>query len=339
MGNRPDDKVAVVTGASSGIGRATARTFAEQGTTVILAARRRDGLEEVAAECRSAGGRAMVVPTDVCDERQMHNLARRTVEACGRIDVWVNNAAVSLFGRVEEAPSEAWEQVVRTNLFGYYYGARAVIPTFREQGRGTLINVSSVVGYVAQPYTSAYSASKFAIRGLSESLRQELMDAPGIRVCTVLPATIDTPLFQHAANYTGRAVKAMNPVYPAQMVADAIVSVARKPKREVFVGSVGRMLALQHGMAPGMTEKMMGKMVEQDHLADQPSSRTAGNLSEPMQRWNGVSGGWIAQQSKAGGGSGAKTVAALLLAVGVPLGLYALTRQNRHVSQSAHRQR
>ncbi|HET6518579.1 MAG TPA: SDR family NAD(P)-dependent oxidoreductase, partial [Geminicoccaceae bacterium] len=121
-----------------------------------------------------------------------------------RIDVWVNNAAVTLFGRLEETPPEVFDRVIRTNLFGYIYGARAVVPYFREQGSGTLTNVSSIVAYAGQPYTSAYVMTKAAIRVFGECLRQELLDAPDIHVCTVLPASSDTPLFQHGANYTGR---------------------------------------------------------------------------------------------------------------------------------------
>ena len=209
------DSVVVITGASSGIGRAAARRMAEHGATVVLAARGRQPLEEVAAECQQAGGRALVVPTEVTQQEAVERLAAVALEEFGRINVWVNNAAVTLFGRIEDAPMETYRQVIETNVFGSVYGARAAIRCFREQRSGILIQTSSVYGTVGGPYLSAYVMSKFAIRGLSECLRQEVRDVRHIHVCTVLPASIDTPLFQHAANYSGRAVKALTPIYSA----------------------------------------------------------------------------------------------------------------------------
>ncbi|MFC7704627.1 SDR family oxidoreductase [Plastorhodobacter daqingensis] len=286
------DAVVVVTGASSGIGRATARMFADRGATVVLAARRAEALEEVATECRNAGANALVVPTDVRDEDQVRRLCQAAVEQFGRIDVWVNNAGVAMFGRFEEIPREIFDNVIKTNLFGYVHGARAVLPVFREQGHGVLINNASMVSYVGQPYTSGYVASKHAIRGLGESLRMELMDAPDIHVCTVMPATIDTPLFHHAANYTGRGAKGMEPIYPAELCAATIVQMAERPMREVFVGNSGRMLARIHAVAPGLTERLMARMVERNHLRDTPAPHSPGNILAPMAEWTGVSGNW-----------------------------------------------
>jgi short-subunit dehydrogenase len=286
------DAVVVITGASSGIGRSAARMFAARGSTVVLAARREEALEEVARECRNAGANALVVPTDVAHEDQVKALAERTLEQFGRIDVWVNNAAVAMFGRFEEMPAEVYDGVIQTNLFGYIYGARAALPIFREQGHGVLINNGSMVSYVGQPYTSAYVTSKHAIRGLSECLRMELIDARDIHVATVLPATIDTPLFHHAANYTGRAPRGMEPVYPAELVAATIVRLAEKPMREAYVGNSGRVLAKLHAIAPGLTERLMGRMVERKHLQDHPAPPTAGNVLQPMAEWTGISGNW-----------------------------------------------
>jgi NAD(P)-dependent dehydrogenase (short-subunit alcohol dehydrogenase family) len=185
--------------------------------------------------------------------------------------------------------------VIETNFFGCVYGARAALPLFREQGRGVLVNVSSVVAVLAQPYTSAYSASKQAIRSLGASLRQELAleGASEIHVCTVLPATIDTPLFQHAANYTGRAVRAMSPVYSADRAARAIVSLASTPQREVFVGNAGRLLNLQRTLTPAAAERAYATLVDTQHLsAEVPAQPTPGNLYAPMPEGTGVSGGW-----------------------------------------------
>ena len=309
------DSVVVITGASSGIGRATALAFTREGATVVLAARREQALLEAAAECESLGGRALAVPTDVTDEEAVRELARRAIEHFGRIDVWVNNAAVGLFGRFEETPPDAYRRAIETDLFGTIYGARAVLPYFREQGSGALINNSSVVAKASQPYTSAYVISKFAVRALGESLRQELAldGAKDIHVCTVMPASIDTPFFQHAANYTGRAAKALNPVYDAEKVARTMVRCARRPKREVVVGSAGRMLALQHTLSLGLYERMAARLIDRDHFQDRPVALSAGSLFEPMQEGTGVSGGW-----KADDGTSMRRAALIGAAVTVP---------------------
>ena len=288
------DSVVVITGASSGIGRATALACARRGATVVAAARREGLLEDLANECERLGGRALAVPTDVTDEEAVNALARKAVENFDRLDVWVNNAGVTLFSRLEEAPIEEYRGVFETNLFGYVYGARAALPYFREQGSGVLINNDSVVAKASQPYTSAYVTSKFAVRGLSECLREELIldGAKDIYVCTIMPASIDTPFFQHGANYTGRAPKALNPVYDAEKVAKAIIRCAQRPKREVIVGNAGRMLALQHTLSLGLYERQAARQIDKDHFRDEPASSTSGNLFEPLAEGTEVSGGW-----------------------------------------------
>ena len=180
-------KVVVITGASSGIGRATAHRFAERGAKLVIAARRMGPLDLAVHECAKLGGQATSVQADVTVPDNVENLARRAVENYGRVDVWVNNAAVALYARVDEGPIEVHRRVIETNLLGYLYGSRVAVRIFRQQGRGVLVNVSSAVAYVGQPYSSAYVASKFGIRGLTECIRQEVSDCPEIRVCTVMP--------------------------------------------------------------------------------------------------------------------------------------------------------
>lgn len=291
-GSSLKDRVVVITGASSGIGRACALRFAGEGAAVVLAARRREALEEVAEEVRSHGGTALVVPTDVRDEAAVEALARAATERLGGLDCWVNDAAVSLFGRFEEAPPDVFRAVLETNLFGYIHGARAALPRFREQGRGVLINVGSVVGVVPQPLASAYTTSKFAIRGFTLSLRQELRGS-GIEVCSLLPASIDTPLFQHAANYTGRPPRPISPIVPVEDVAEAIVALARRPRREVVVGRSGQALLQLHRLAPGLTEALMARQVPREHFQqERRAAPTEGNVLAPVPRWTGASGGW-----------------------------------------------
>jgi NAD(P)-dependent dehydrogenase (short-subunit alcohol dehydrogenase family) len=294
------DRIAVVTGASSGIGRATAEAFAEQGAAVALVARRGDVLDDVADDCRARGADALVLRADVADPAAMEEVAREVAGRFGRIDIWVNNAAVSLFAPVEEAPVEHWHRVIETNLFGAYHGTRAALPWMREQAGGVIVNVSSVLGKYGAPYLSAYVASKHAMRGLSDCLRQELLDLPDLHVCTVLPGPIDTPFFQHAANFTGRQVKPIKPVIDAHRVADAIVSCARRPRREVVVGGSSRQSLALARLSPWLLERIVARKIDADHFADAPSGPWDGNVFEPVALGDSVSGGWARSGAQVG---------------------------------------
>lgn len=290
--------VVVITGATSGIGRATALKCAEEGAAVVLAARNIEELQAVALECENLGGFALAVPTDVSKEEEIEVLAESAIATFGKIDVWVNNAAVTSLGTFEDTPTEVMRQIVETNLLGYMYGAQVAIPLFKEQGQGTLINVSSIVGKTGQAFASVYSATKAGIIGLSDSLRQELINEKDIQVCTVLPSVIDTPLFQHAANFSGKAIKPMNPIYPAEDVADAILALIQKPKRESYVGGTGKYIAIEHALMPNKNEYKLLKMVEKDHFEDTPTDESTGNIFQPMSEIVGVSGGWLETPKK-----------------------------------------
>ena len=284
--------VAVVTGASSGIGRATALAFAERGACLTLIARREEALEDLAAECRGLGAETLVAALDVTDEQAVASAARRTVARFGRIDVWVNNAAVILYGRAEEAPGHLWRRVVETNLFGAYHGVRAVLPWFREQGEGVLVNVSSILGKTGSPYQSSYVASKHGLRALGDCVRQELLDVPGVKVCTVLPGPVDTPLFRNAANLTGRRIEPPGAPVDPRRVAAAILRCAHRPRREVIVGGSTRLGLLANRLAPGLTERTTARLMEREHFAEEPAEPTEGNLLEPRLAEARVDGGW-----------------------------------------------
>ncbi len=290
----------------------------------MLAARRQEMLERAADECRELGGKVHVVPLDVADEQSVRNLAAAAVEQFGRIDVWVNNAAVAAWGRVEEIPMDDIRRVIDVNLLGYVHGARAVLPIFRKQGSGVLINVGSMVSRVGEPYVAPYVMSKHAVRGLGAVVRQELR-ADGVRnvhVSTVMPATIDTPFFQHSANYTGYAVKAMPPVYTPERVARTIVNCSRFPRREVFVGNAARAVVQQHKLMPGASERAMAALVKRLHLhRERPAPPTKGNLYEPVTDDGAVHGGWHGRE---------RTRVRRLATAGVALAGLAVARRDRH---------
>ncbi|UJR84505.1 SDR family oxidoreductase [Sandaracinus amylolyticus] len=285
------DAVVVITGASSGIGRATARAFAARRARVVLAARREAALDEVARECEQAGGRALVVPTDVTELEAVEHLAARAVDAFGRIDVWVNNAAVAVFGRFEDTPYDAFRRVIDVNLLGYVHGARAALPRFRDAGRGVLINIASILARLTQPYMSAYVMSKHAIEALSDCLRQELVGS-GIEVCTVLPAAIDTPLWQRSANYTGHVVEPPPPVYRPERVARTIVSLAERPRRMAYAGNAGRVLTWQQRLAPGLGARFVGAAMERVTIRDDEAPVSDGNIFMPLSDHHATGGDW-----------------------------------------------
>ncbi len=254
------DLSVVITGASSGIGRATALAFARQGASVTLAARSGGALAAVARACERAGGRAQYIETDVGSSTMTRALAKAAVRRYGKIDVWVNDAGVGAVGRFTEVPVEAHDQVIRTNLMGTLHGAHAVMPYFLAAHAGVLINVVSFGAFVGTPFGASYTATKFGLRGLSESLRAELQDEPRIHVCDVFPGFVDTAGVGHAGNYTGHRLNVRAPDKPEQ-VAAAIVRLARHPKDKVSVGAVARLSPLAYAVAPGLGRWAMARML------------------------------------------------------------------------------
>lgn len=317
------DRVAVITGASSGIGRATALELASRGASVVLASRDLDALQDVADDCNALGGRALAVAADVTREEDVQEVARRAVAEFGSFDVWINNAAVAVFAKLEDAPMEDYRRVIETNFFGYVHGARAALPQFRRQHRGVLINIDSVTAGTPQPYTSAYVCSKFAVRALSSCLRMEisLEKQPDIHVCNVMPSAIDTPFFQHAANYTGRAVKALDPAYKPEKVARAIAELIVNPKAEIVVGRTGKLMMAKAALAPRLFEPTFARHIDRNHLRNDWAPPSSGNLFHSVGP-KAVRGGWRQRNPatiawRAGGWLLAAAGAAAMVAVAV----------------------
>jgi short-subunit dehydrogenase len=326
MRRQIEDLVVVVTGASSGIGRATARALADRGAKVVLAARRQPQLEECAEECGRLGCESLVVPTDVTDEDAVERLAQKAVSRFGGIDVWINDAGVGMYSHIEDAPTAAHRRVLETNVFGTLYGSRAAVKRFRKQGRGHLINVASVVATAGFPYNAAYVASKYAIRGLTESLRVELRGS-GIEVSTIFPAAIDTPFFQHAANYMGRGVKPPSPVYAPEKVAEAIVGCIERPRAEVFVGGSARMIdAARALLGPTGYDPLSKGMTEEEHFQEETQRPTAGSLFKPRRDGLRVRGGWGAGEAGPTGATPGVGLAVLGIA-GAAAALWYLSRR------------
>jgi NAD(P)-dependent dehydrogenase (short-subunit alcohol dehydrogenase family) len=275
------NKVVVITGASSGLGRAAAVEFARRGAQVVIAARRLDALEETARQCRAAGGDALICVTDVTRESDVEALLRRGLEVTGEIDVWVNNAGITVFAPLEGTPFDEHRRVLETNVYGSIFGARVVVPVFRKQKRGVLINVSSILGKIGQPFVPSYVISKFAIRGLSEALRAELAREPNIHVCCLYPYAIDTPHFQAGANRMGRSAHPLPPVQSPEKVALALVSLAEHPRRELHVPRLAAFGLGLHMLFPRSVERLLHDVLARWHFSENAEGVSRGNLWQP----------------------------------------------------------
>ena len=220
-------KVVIITGASSGIGEAAARHLASRGASVSLAARRTDKLERVVRDITAAGGQAQAFATDITQRPQVEDLLKRTVDAFGRVDVLLNNAGVMLLSRLEQQHYAEWEQMLDTNVKGMLYGIGATLPYFQQQRSGHFINVSSISGHRVDPTSAVYSATKFAVRALSEGLRQEVKPY-NIRTTILSPGVIQSELTQQITDpqaqemVKGMAGMAISPDAIARAVAYAI---------------------------------------------------------------------------------------------------------------------
>jgi short-subunit dehydrogenase len=273
-----EQAVVVITGASSGIGRAAALRIARHGGSLALCARSEEPLTGVAAECEAAGAAVLHRTLDAGDEEAVEAFAAAVETRFGRIDVWVNSAATMAYGTFDDIPSEVFSGVVATSLMGQVHGARAALRRFRRQGAGVLINMSSVWGQVPSPQVSPYVISKHAVRAFSECLQGELASEPEIHVAVVVPEAVDTPIFEHAANYTGRQVRPIPPVLDPDEVAAGIEACAENPKREVSYGRAGRALEVLHAAAPPLYRRLAHPSFIQGTWGQPPADPAPGNV-------------------------------------------------------------
>jgi NAD(P)-dependent dehydrogenase (short-subunit alcohol dehydrogenase family) len=288
------DQVVVIAGASTGIGRATALAFAAEGARVVCAARGARALDSLVAEIRESGGRAVAVPTDVADPAAVRALASAAEGVYGRIDTWVNSAAVSVWGRVEEITDEEFDRVMRVNFLGHVHGARAALPALRRAGGGVIIGISSVEGVRAVPLHAPYTASKFALRAFYDCLRMELaQEGEPIAVTTILPASIDTPFFEHARSRLGAMVKPPPPVYAPEVVAASIVYAAAHPRREIPVGGSAVGFLLGQRISPALADALLSvrRFGVATLRADRPDNGTD-NVDAPLDEPGQVHGSY-----------------------------------------------
>jgi NAD(P)-dependent dehydrogenase (short-subunit alcohol dehydrogenase family) len=271
-----DQQVIVITGASSGIGLATARRAAEAGAAVVLAARNEAALREVCEAINAEGGRALTVVADVGDPEDVARIARAAIARFGGFDTWVNDAGVGIYGDLTEIPLADHQRLFRTNYFGVVHGSLEAARHFEGRpGGGTIINIGSVLSDLGSPLTGAYAASKHAVKGFTDSLRLDLQSrgAP-IQVTLVKPSSIGSPFPEHAKNLMDEPARVPWPVYAPELAADAILHAAAHPVRQLTVGGMGRQLIGAATATPGLTDRVYARIVP-------PMSRRRGQ--KPMQ--------------------------------------------------------
>jgi len=286
------DQVVVVTGGSRGIGRATAVRFARRGARITLVARDAVALSSAAEECRRRGAEVLALPIDLATPDGPERATDAVIARFGRIDVWVASASVFAYGSVEDTPDAVRDRVIETNLVGHMRAARAVLPHFRARGGGTIVFVGSLYSQVAGPYVSSYVAAEHGLLGFARSLRQEMRGHRGIRIKVVLPASIDTPIYQRAANVTGRTPFPLPPVVSADRVARAIVRAARGHRDEIAVGAAQFVARPLRFVFPRAYDRGIRALQRSLGLRRRAAPATTGAVLAAQHDPGAVSGGW-----------------------------------------------
>lgn len=290
-------EVVVVTGASAGVGRATVRAFARRGAHIGLLARGKDGLEGAHEEVEMAGGQALIVPTDVSDPNQVEAAADAVERAFGPIDVWVNNAMVSVFAPVKQMTAEDYRRVTEVTYLGVVYGTLAALRRMLPRDHGSIVQVGSALAYRGMPLQSAYSAAKHAVRGFSESLRTELLhDGSRVNVTMVHLPAVNTPQFSWVKARMTRKPRPVPPVYDPAVAAEAIVWAAHHRRRELLVGAPLLPVVLADKLAPAVTERFLaarGYEMQQDDEPLEPNRKD--NLWTPVRGDHGAHGRFVGE--------------------------------------------
>ncbi|GAA4908119.1 short-subunit dehydrogenase [Stackebrandtia albiflava] len=290
--SRPlSESVVVVTGASSGLGAAIAGRLAASGCRLVLAARGTDTLHQVAVRCRERGAEVLEVPADVADQAAVARLAVRAEERFGRVDGWIHNAAVAEYGPLLDLPIDDIRRVMDVNLFGALHCAREAVPRMRRHG-GVLVFIGSVLAETTVPFQGAYTISKHGLAGLAGTLRQEAGSDSTVSVCLALPSSLDTPLFRHAGNLTGRQPRPIPPANPPDRVAGRVVRLLTSPRDRVYLGRAGRTVGWGSRLAPGLTERVLRQVGLRQFTPGERPAPTRGNLSRPSPGPAHVGGGW-----------------------------------------------
>jgi NAD(P)-dependent dehydrogenase (short-subunit alcohol dehydrogenase family) len=287
-----DAQVVVITGAGSGVGRATARAFAREGSAIALVARGEDALGATAEEVEQAGGTAIVVPTDMADPDQVEVAARMAEATFGSIDVWVNNAMTSVFAPVWDIEPEEFHRVTEVTYLGVVYGTMAALRRMRTRDRGAIVQVGSALAYRGIPLQSAYCGAKHAIQGFTDSLRTELLhEGSGVAVTMVQLPALNTPQFDVVRSHLPRKAQPVPPIYQPEVAARAIVHAARHPRRrERWVGGSTVLTILGNRLAPWALDRYLARTGFESQMTDQPEISRRDNLFEPIPGDRGAHG-------------------------------------------------
>lgn len=291
-------QVAVVFGASSGIGRLTALEMAKRGAKICVAARSVEGLKSLVAEIEADGGEAFYVEADASDFEQVKNVAEKCVERYGRLDTWIHSAAAFLFATVEKSEPDEYKRMIEVNLLGQIYGAKAALPYLKERG-GALIHVTSVEAVRTAPFQSAYGASKHGVHGFLQVLRVELAhENLPISVTEILPAAINTPIYEKGRNKMPFKMRPVVPIYHPQIVADAILYAAENPVRELVAGGAGLGVIYAERISPTAADFFSETVgfIGQDGGAKTSPEQFKDSLFEPISGYDTVEGNFSDEQ-------------------------------------------
>lgn len=284
--------VAVITGASSGIGRVTAAVLAADGWNVVLVARAEESLTDAADECAAAGAEALVVTADVGDGAAMDAMIEAAAARFGRVAAVVHTAAAVGYGRFEDIPAEIFDRAITTNLLGTANAARSALRHFRRHGGGDLVLMGSLLGKIAVPYMSPYVTGKWGVHALARMLQIETRQSPGVRVSLISPGSINTPAYSQAANYFGRQGRPPPPIDPPEKVASAVLRVLRKPARDRSVGIANPLVVLGFRVFPGVFDLLVGPLMRFAGLSRIAVDPTTGNVLHAQPTGDARHGVW-----------------------------------------------